>query len=182
MKDIVGYEWLYAITEDWKVWSYPKHRDSGWCEGKFLNGSTNNYWYKYLKLFKDKKSFFFQIHRIVATAFIPNPENKRTVNHKNWIRDDNRLENLEWATHSENCLHGFRENWRTLTEKQKKVIQSNWFKNWKQVAQFDKNGNLIKIWCSAAQTHRDWWFDRTSVCSVCRWDSYTHKGFIWKYI
>ena len=49
------------------------------------------------------------IHRLVATAFIANPGKRRTVNHKNGDRTDNRVENLEWATHSENQLHAYRE-------------------------------------------------------------------------
>jgi len=45
------------------------------------------------------------VHKIVATAFLPNTENKPTVNHKNHDRKDNRLENLEWATYSEQTIH-----------------------------------------------------------------------------
>jgi hypothetical protein len=47
------------------------------------------------------------VHRILATAFIENPDNKRTINHKNGVRSDNSLDNLEWATYSENIKHSF---------------------------------------------------------------------------
>jgi len=57
--------------------------------------------------FKDGKTKFLYIHRMVAIAFIDNPENKREVNHINGIRTDNRLENLEWVTPKENQVHSW---------------------------------------------------------------------------
>ena len=61
--------------------------------------------YKMVGLNKNRIQTQVSIHRLVAIVFIPNPENKRTVNHINWIKTDNRVENLEWATDKENTLH-----------------------------------------------------------------------------
>lgn len=63
--------------------------------------------YNYVTLCKDNEKYNFYVHRLVAQAFLPNPDNKPVVNHKNEIKDDNRLENLEWATHSENIKHHY---------------------------------------------------------------------------
>ncbi len=61
--------------------------------------------YQYIILRKDKKPKTLPIHRIVAMSFIPNIENKRCVNHKNGVKTDNNVENLEWVTNSENTRH-----------------------------------------------------------------------------
>lgn len=75
------------------------------------------------------------IHRLIAIAFIPNPENKLTVNHINGIKTDNRVENLEWATYSENLLHAFSTG---LKYSHTKI----------SVSQYDQYGRLLNIFPS----------------------------------
>lgn len=63
--------------------------------------------YVSVSLNQDSKAKKYSVHRLVALAFIPNPENKPQVNHKNGVKDDNRLVNLEWMTQSENQIHAY---------------------------------------------------------------------------
>lgn len=72
---------------------------------KILNLTYDGKGYAYVGIHKDGAQKKIHVHVLVATAFIPNPENKREVNHKNGNKSDNRVENLEWATSSENRQH-----------------------------------------------------------------------------
>lgn len=96
MRAINGFE-NYLIDEGGNV--YSKLRN------KKLKHFSNPDGYLLYKLYKDKKPFTIKIHRLVAEAFIPNPDNKPQVNHINGIKTDNRLINLEWVTKSENQKH-----------------------------------------------------------------------------
>jgi len=98
-KDIQGYAGIYQVSNIGNV--------KNTTDIKMLKPqkATNGYRHVYLSAFGKAIKFF--IHRLVASAFIPNPENKKTVNHINGIKHDNRVENLEWNTHSENIKHAF---------------------------------------------------------------------------
>lgn len=98
-KDVKGYEGLYQISNMGRVKSF-KHANP-----KLLT-SVNKQGYHSVTLVRSNGvKEPLRVHRIIMTAFIPNPENKPFINHINTIRNDNRLENLEWCTHTENMKH-----------------------------------------------------------------------------
>ena len=99
MKDIKGYEGRYAITKNGRIWSYDRNK---WMSPhKF----KNKIWYYSISFQINKKIKSFKIHRLVAQAYIPNPLNLPQVNHKNGVKNDNRVKNLEWCSAKENHQH-----------------------------------------------------------------------------
>lgn len=99
-KDVPGYEGLYQISNNGRVRNAKRQRV------KKLSNNGNGY--KQTMLSKAGVREYPLVHRLVASAFIPNPDNKPHINHKNGIKIDNRVSNLEWCTMSENLFHRYR--------------------------------------------------------------------------
>jgi hypothetical protein len=96
-KDIKGYEGIYAITSLGRVWS---HRRKIWLrQGNYSAGYPN------VTLSISGKERTYRVHQLVAKAFIPNPDNKPQINHKNGDKKDCKASNLEWVTARENIQH-----------------------------------------------------------------------------
>lgn len=108
MKDIPGYEGKYAITKDGRIWAYPSIRGK---LGKPHNGiwmkpKVNLRGYVVICLRNGgKRGKYCLVHRLVLLTYIGEPEQGLQCNHKNGIKIDNRLENLEWVTHTANIRH-----------------------------------------------------------------------------
>ncbi len=102
-KDVVGYEGLYQVSNLGNARSFMGRRLSIGVECYKLKASNSSKGYKFISI--SAKTAY--IHRLVAKAFIPNPLNKPQINHINGIKHDNRVENLEWCTSSENRIHAF---------------------------------------------------------------------------
>ena len=117
MRDIVGFEGLYAVTSCGKVWSY---RSKKFLQPYMVNG------YLKVDLCYNGQKKKCRVHRLVAEAYIPNPEGKSDVNHiDEFDKTNNCVNNLEWMTRKENINYGTRTERMIETRRRKRLAAAS---------------------------------------------------------
>lgn len=180
-KDIEGYEGKYMISSMGRVKSLD-YRKSG-KEG-YLSIYTMNTGYLATHLSDNGKEKVVLIHRLIAEAFIPNPDNKPEIDHINTIRTDNRIENLKWVTSKENSNNPLTLNRYVISNNGHKSMLGRTGENnhlSKKVLQLDKQGNVVRLWHSLMDVKRELGFDPGKISACCLGKRLTHKGYRWEY-
>lgn len=190
-KPIKGYEGYYEISNLGRVKSIERFVKQGklnrHVSEKLKSESINPYGYPTVTLCKDRRSRSYPIHRLIAEAFIPNPENKPQVDHINTNRKDYSLSNLRWVTSKENS-----NNEKTLAHCQqntytKEVSQrSNFTKKLRKtktapitVYQYSKDGNFIKEYQSSNDACRQTGISASAIRRVINDNTQSAGGYLW---
>lgn len=151
----------------------PKSKSIGYfTKEKILKQFGNTRGYELVKLYNNGEKYTKKIHRLVAEAFIPNPQNKPQVNHIDGNKTNNCVENLEWCTCQENVIHSWENNLQ-----KKKIGQEN--KLSKKVYQYNLSGELIKIWNCVEDARKT--LHISNISMVCCGKRNKAGGFIWRY-
>jgi len=187
-KDIPGYEGLYQISEDGEVMSMERkvfHWRGGLRSQKqsIKHQRIDKDGYPVLMLSKDGKKTHFGIHRLVALAWIPNPDNLPQVNHIDGVKTNSHRSNLEWCTVSHNILHSF----RTLNKKcpwtgvgSQKGRFGKDHNQAKAVVQLTLDGFFIRQF-DAMVDAKEFGFQPSHIINCAKGKTPHHRGFKWMY-
>lgn len=136
---------------------------------KFLKPckTAQNYLAICIKIHNRKRTI--KIHRLVAIHFISNPYNKPVVNHLDENNNNNRVDNLEWATYKENTIYSSKK-----MKKKKKVCKYGFY-------QFDKNGNYINVWENPEQASKFLKYDSSGIRRAAKGILKSAAGYFWRY-
>ena len=201
-KDIKGYEGLYQVSNLGRVKSLERYDSYNRKVDEKILKTKENLGYIYVNLHKNGIQKGYKVHRLVAEAFIPNPDNKPCVDHINTIKDDNRVDNLRWVTYEENMNNPATKEkcseinkGKTLSEEHKNKISealkgenNYWYGKFgaenlwsKSVVQLTLDGELIKIWGGMREAEREEGFHHSRISECCRQLRDKYKGYKWMY-
>lgn len=180
--DIVGWDGYYKISNKSRIKRLPRKQTDS--TGRIQNfrekiiKPTISQGYEHLSLNKNGQPYRYTMHRLMAIHFIPNPENKPEVNHKNGIRSDNELNNLEWSTSSEQKIHAFTKLKRMING----IAPDNSYLG-KPVNCVDcKTKAVIKQFNTMNQAVLEGWaINPYSIAACCTGEYKKHNGYKWRF-
>lgn len=162
-KDVKGYEGLYQVSDTGKVKSLIQHKNRG---PRVLSDCVGSNGYPVVVLCKNGKKTSRTVHRLVATAFIQNPDKYPCINHKDENKTNNSVSNLEWCSYRYNGLYGLRG--KILEDKKKPV------------AEYAPDGKLIRVYESRCSAAKEVGGNAGSITRAINGERKTYKGHIWK--
>ena len=188
-KDVVGYEGLYQVSNLGNVKSVEREMQN-YRGNKFIKVSKpigkfiNKYGYIRVTLYKNGIPRPFTVHRLVATAFIPNPMGLKDINHIDFNKKNNNIENLEWCSRSYNVKHAIKHNPNILSG-----IMNHIEKCKRPIIQYTMQGEFVKEFPSARDAMKELGIHTSHIYDVAnkrlgsdkRWIRKSAGGYIWRY-
>jgi len=175
-KPLKNYEDLYEVSNFGNIKGLPKghvlHHGSAFLSKEKILKPSVRCGYSIIVLYKNKTRKTFSVHRLIANAFLNNENNKEQVNHINGKRSDNRIENLEWCTRSENIIHSYKVLKRPASNYLK-------VKNKKEVCQISLDGFIINDFSSIAKAAIETGISRHHIALNFKGKRKSAGGFLW---
>ncbi len=184
-KNIKGYENLYQVSNLGRIKSlarYSAYRNSKrFINEKIMKLHKSYNGYLRVELCKNNITKKYLVHRLVAYAFLNEHDNNLEINHKDGNKQNNKIENLEWVSRSENEKHAYKIGLAKNTEKQRIAVSNcNKNKRIKPVIQLDKNFNFIKEWKSATEAQNELGINRKNINQCVIGKNKTAGGYVWR--
>lgn len=178
-RDIEGYDGLYQVSNLGRVKSLK------WNKERILKLRLDSNGYLTVGLCKDGKLTTKIVHRLVAEAFIDNPENLPEVDHLSTVRTDNRVSNLSWCTRTENRRNPKSiEHYSECKKGEKAPMYGKFGKEHncsKPILQYSLDGELVGEWDCGMDVQRELGIKQQNISNCCRGKLKTAYGFIWRY-